>query len=89
MSNTSDSGVRELPFNAIETQLNFLLGEILTVADAAFQDKEQRKAAKDLIRQRFTARIRWFNELCFSSGEGNQSGDNISYETRVERVPDL
>lgn len=37
----------------IDSQLRFLEGKVLTVVDAAFSDREQRKAVKDLTRQQF------------------------------------
>jgi hypothetical protein len=36
-----------------ETQIGFLLGKVLTVIDASIPDREQKKAAKDLIRAQF------------------------------------
>ena len=44
-------------YEACHTQLHdshqCLLGRILTIADAAFSDREQRKAVKDLIKSEF------------------------------------
>ena len=34
--------------------LNFLLGEILTIIDAVSEDKERKKAVKDLVRNAFS-----------------------------------
>lgn len=55
---------KPLPFSAISAQLGFLKGEILTIADATFSDKEQRKAFKDLVRNAFTQRLNHLAVLC-------------------------
>ena len=55
---------KPLSFSAISAQLGFLKGEVLTIADATFSDKEQRKAFKDLIRGRFTYRLQHLAVLC-------------------------
>lgn len=52
-----------LHIGAIEAQLSFLKGEILTIVDAAFSDETQRKAVKDLVRDRFKVRSDWFREI--------------------------
>jgi hypothetical protein len=53
-----------LHFSAISAQLGFLKGELLTIAGATFTDKEQRKAFKDLIRERFSSRLNYISKLC-------------------------
>lgn len=42
-----------VPLDAVEAQFGFLEGKVLTVLDASFGDREQRKAAKDLVRSAF------------------------------------
>ncbi len=47
--------------------LRNLEGKVLTIIDASFQDKEQRKAVKDVFRRTF-----WFDwiENCIYKGKG-------------------
>ena len=44
---------RDQAFEIWDTQTRYLLGKVLTVVDASFPDREQRKAVKDLIKQQF------------------------------------
>jgi hypothetical protein len=59
-----------LSYNVIQWQLKGLEGEILTIVEASTQDTEQRKAQKDLVKQMFSKKYRWLNELCYPSNEG-------------------
>lgn len=59
-----------LPHSAIETQVKFLQGKVLTVIDAAFADREQKKAVKDLINQQFREQLDWIYELCHGTSLG-------------------
>ena len=65
---------RHLTLDGIEAQLSFLQGEILTLMDASFSDREQCKAVKDLVKQFFRSRIRWIGELSRSSTD--EAGPN-------------
>jgi len=47
----------------IAAQLNVLLGDVLTIVDASFQDSVQRKAVKDLVKGKFYARMDWIVRL--------------------------
>ena len=62
---------RGLPLTAIHAQMSFLEGEVLTIADAIFQDRQQNKAVKDLLKAAFRKRQEYIAELC---GEGNTRG---------------
>jgi predicted kinase len=46
-------------FSLWESQTSFLLGKVLTVVDASYSDREQRKAVKDLVRQQFREQTKW------------------------------
>jgi hypothetical protein len=48
--------------------LRNLEGKILTIIDASFQDKEQRKAVKDIFRRTF-----WFDWVEYSIYKGKDS----------------
>ena len=52
-----------LSLDCISTQLQFLLGEILTIVDASVVDSTQRKAVKDLVKSKFYSRNDWFIQL--------------------------
>ena len=55
---------RELPYNAIQSQVRFLQGKVLTVIDAISAEREQKKAIKDLIKNAFSQQLNWLYELC-------------------------
>ena len=59
---------RELHFNEISTQLGFLEGKVLTLVDATFGDREQRKAFKDMVRAQFRAQKTHIESICFGIG---------------------
>lgn len=58
-----DAPERTLSLAGIESQLGFLQGEILTLAEASIPDKDQCKAFKDLTKQFFRSRIRYIDGL--------------------------
>lgn len=68
---------RELPYSVIEFQVKSLMGEVLTVVDAALPMGEQKKAIKDLIKDRFSAKLSWLYEIC---GYPILKGSQISVE---------
>lgn len=53
-----------LDYNAIEAQIKFLQGKVLTVIDASMADSRQNKAIKDLINSKFSEQLNWMYELC-------------------------
>lgn len=54
---------REDAARICHTQMDFLRGKILTIAEAAFGDKEQRRAVKDLIHTAFNEQIKHTNDV--------------------------
>lgn len=60
-SNTNSAKLLRARFFKLESRLNDaiwknkerLMGQVLTIIDAAFSDPEQRKAVKDLVKQHF------------------------------------
>ena len=54
-----------LDYSAIESQLQFLKGKVLTVVDASFSDERQVKAVKDLVKNAFSEQIAYVGQLCF------------------------
>jgi hypothetical protein len=52
-------GRNDKPFNDYGRKIDNLVGRLLTLADATFNDSEQRDAQKILIRQNIWA---WFND---------------------------
>lgn len=56
----------QLSCDVIHTQVQFLQGKVLTVIDAAFTEKEQKKAVKDLINKAFSDQLTWIRQLCYS-----------------------
>jgi predicted kinase len=53
----------KLCYNEVQTQIKFLQGKILTVIDASYNDKEQRKAVKDLINNFFSYQLNWIYDI--------------------------
>lgn len=70
MSKNSPQTKKGLNGQEIQIQMNYFLGDILTIMDACFQDIEQRKAIKDLIKQAFWRKS---NHLCELAGEPLES----------------
>lgn len=52
-------------YSQIVSQFRFLEGNILTVVDAAFSDREQRKAVKDLVRGHIREQLKYIESCCF------------------------
>lgn len=69
MSNTPDINEPYAAISTIQAQIGYLEGEILTLVDATFADAEQRKAFKDIIKDRFRAKLRWIEKLCYNDIE--------------------
>jgi hypothetical protein len=55
---------KKLEYYVIDTQLNHLMGKILTIIDSAIIDKNQNKAIKDLVRDKFNKKRDWIYQLC-------------------------
>lgn len=54
----------KLNYFQVESQVKFLQGKVLTVIDASYSDKEQRKAVKDLVKSAFSIQLAWILQLC-------------------------
>jgi len=59
----------KLSYSAIETQIKFLQGKVLTVIDASFPQGNQLKAVKDLVNEKFREQLNWISELCYSNSD--------------------
>jgi hypothetical protein len=55
---------RALRFSMVSRHLRWLQGEVLTVLEAAIDDDRKLKATKDLVKDKFSAKISWVYELC-------------------------
>jgi len=76
LSPVSDNKERYEPFISIEGvkgQLNFLLGDVLTIVDAAISDVTQRKAIKDLVKQKFWDRCDHLESMLYNTSNGTAS----------------
>lgn len=51
--------------SAVQAQIGFLMGKVLTIVEASYSDKEQRKAVKDLIRAAFQDRTIYIHGLVY------------------------
>jgi hypothetical protein len=62
--------VATLPLSGVHAQLNFLMGDVLTIIDASYSNPEQNKAIKDLIKNSFRARHNWLDSLAKGGDNG-------------------
>lgn len=62
-----------MDFSLISQQVKWLMGEVLTVTEAVIDDERKLKATKDLIKDKFSAKLSWIYELC-GMPEENQDG---------------
>lgn len=51
-------------FSLISRQLRWLMGEVLTIAEASIDNEKRLKATKDLIKDKFSSKISWIYEQC-------------------------
>lgn len=56
--------------NGIRSQLNFLLGDVLTIMDATVSNVVQNKALKDIIKQKFWDRSNHFSDMFYGETKG-------------------
>lgn len=56
---------KQLGLGAIQAQVSFLEGKVLTVIDASFTEDRQLKAVKDLIKRAFREQLDWITQLCY------------------------
>ena len=72
---------RSIKYPLIVDELSHLLGQILTIVDASVVDAEQRKAVKDLVRDKFNERMyEKFWDYCYRRDmriEGSLFEENI------------
>lgn len=64
-----------LDIETFHTQVGYLEGKILTIADAAFGDIEQRNAAKDLIKRMFRDQRNHVDNIVYG-----ELGEESSYD---------
>ena len=90
MKNTSNSKEHGFPSDAIESQLGYLQGEVLTLIEATIGDKEQKEATKQIIKSYFRKRIDWMNDIS-SNYSIEHTGENkfvkeVSYPSEVKGI---
>lgn len=61
---TRDGEERLMRFSFVARHLRWLQGEILTIAEATIDDERKLTATKDLLRDKFNAKISWIYEQC-------------------------
>lgn len=75
MATMKDTG--SLTLDAIQTQIGFIEGKVLTVIDATYSNSIQNKAVKDLIRSAFREQRQWIGKLATGSDNG---GELLQYD---------
>lgn len=80
---TSDSEEHSMAYNAVESQIKFLQGKVLTVIDASFPQGEQKKAIKDLINQKFSEQLNHISNISrvIPTGDPETEGVGIIAES--------
>lgn len=68
VGNYTPDGKNAFKLGLVADNLNHLMGEVLTVVDAAVEG-ERNKAIKDLIRRAFSDKHQWFCELAWKEQE--------------------
>ncbi len=61
--------------SAVKSQLNFLLGDVLTIIDATNSDPVQRKALKDIVKQKFWDRNNYMADMFYGNGRWNEKSN--------------
>lgn len=89
ISDTKEISEATFPLTGVSAQFGFLLGDILTIIDASISDKQQNKALKDLIKNKFYNKLDWIRRIATKdfnlvSGECQDSAIPIS-EKEVEK----
>jgi len=51
--------------DGIHSQIKFLEGKMLTIIEASFSDKEQRKAVKDLVKSAFSDQLTFIRQISY------------------------
>lgn len=59
-----------LPLNAIQAQISFIQGKVLTIVDATYASSAQNKAVKDLIKDVFRTQQNWIGSLAVGKDNG-------------------
>lgn len=75
-----DGRERVMRFSLVSKQMRWLQGEVLTVLEASIEDDRKLKAVKDLIKDKFSAKISWIYELCGMPEETQGLNDEIEPE---------
>ena len=73
MLNPND-GLNALKIDLVNSNISDLLGKILTIIDASISEPIQNKALKDLIKEKFSNKQNWLNELAWKELEGTGDG---------------
>lgn len=60
---------KKFTFGSVQAQFKFCQGKVLTIIDAVFQDKEQRKAVKDLVNKAFSEQLNHVEGIAYGSYE--------------------
>lgn len=66
-----------LHYTGIDAQINHLLGKVLTIIDAIYQDELQRNAQKSLIKTTFHNQLDRIYELCYGSSPRATNSDSM------------
>jgi len=86
----NDDSTRELrlSYEEVDSNITSLLGEILTIIDGGIIDKQQNKALKDLIKNKFYGQLEWIRKIAFRDyGDivTNDKGKRLKTIEEIER----
>lgn len=68
--------IPSLPLSAIQAQISFIQGKVLTIIDATSASDAQNKAIKDLVKDAFRTQLNWIGSLAMGRDNG---GDLLAH----------
>jgi len=86
MEQLTPDGRNAFKLSLVGGELSHLLGEVLTIIDAATEG-EKNKALKDLIKRSFNVKQVWFADLAWKQEESENEGHGPHAEWEAGLVP--
>lgn len=79
-------GINAFRASFIHDNLDHLLGEVLTVIDAAVTEPTQNKAIKDIIRKHFSKKHDWVSEASFMEIERTKDAPSDAVSRAIVKM---
>ncbi len=75
-----------LKVDAVQSQVKFLQGKVLTIIDASYPEGEQKKAVKDLVNKAFGDQLTYIWTLCWPQTEFMTTDKAHSVIENIEEI---